>query len=177
MALQPGTNRQVPDHSIMDHFEKQTYLGNQYIYSVASSEIGATSETAIILLQNPVVSTNAFPSGYTSLFVNLRKIICLTASQTAIMRLYLNPTFSAAGTAETPINLRPASPNTSIATLSVAPTVSANGTFIEILSSTPMVEDSASKLIVLDPGQTLLITAQVSSDSTFVATELAWYEL
>lgn len=177
MALQPGTNKQVPEHSIMDHFDKQTYLSNQYVYSVGSSEIGSTSETAIILLQNPAVSVSAFPSGYQSLFVNLRKIICLTASETAIIRLYLNPTFSAAGTSETPINMRPASSSVSVSKLSVGPTVSVNGTFIEILTSNPMVEDSATKLLILDPGQTLLITAQTSSSSTLVATELAWFEL
>lgn len=177
MALQPGTNKQVPDHSIYDAYDKQTYLGNQYQFSFGNTEITTTSEYPLLLLQNPAVATSSFPSAYQSLFINVRSLICLTASQTAVLRYYLGPTFAAAGTAQTAINLRQASTNTSIATLTSGPTVSVNGKLIGIQSSNPLVPDRRNDMVIIDPGKTLLVTVQTSSNTTYIASELGWYEL
>lgn len=176
MALTPATNRQVPDHSIMDAFNKQTYLGNQFIYSLNTESL-ATTETPFILLQNPAVAGSGFPSGYQALFVNLLKMVCLTASQNAVMRVYLNPTFSVAGTPATAIQARPASPTASISILTIAPTVSINGSLVNVLSSQPGISDSSALMVVLDPGQNLLITTQTSSNTTFIAPTIGWYQL
>lgn len=175
MALTPATNRQVPDHSIMDYYEKQNYLGNQFIYT-SSVTPGVTTELPILLLQNPTVVGSGFPSGYKALFVNTRKVSSTTASATAILRYYLSPTFSVAGATQTPLNLRPASPNTSQAVLSTLPTVSANGKLVFFLSSSSFVSDSDGKFVIVDPGQTLLVTAQSSSGSGTLLSSLGWFE-
>lgn len=174
--MQPGTNKQVVDNSILDKFGKQTYLGNSFNYSLPNQEITTTSEFPLILLNNPAVSDSAFPSGYKSLFVNLQKLICITPSQNSVLRVYLNPT-ATAGTEKTPINLRPQNSNTSISDLSLNPTASSNGTLISVLSALPGQSDFSDLLSVLDPGNSMLITAQTSSNATFIGTELSWYEL
>ncbi len=294
MALQPGTNRQVPDHSIMDAFNKQTYLGNQFVYS-SSQTSGGSSETTLYLLRNPAVTSSGFPANYTSLFVNFIKSVCITASQGVTLRAYLTPTvtagtqtvalapdvsgslnstffllngpgntnkyyvwyninsagvdpavagrtgiavagatnvtaanlgtatknainsaaavdftvtgtstititntsvasFTAAvdgsaatgftfavtsagnGTAVTPVNLRPASPTTSIAGLSTVPTVSANGTLLFALAAIPGSADAIAPLVILDPGKSLLVTIQATATSTVGVPNLGWFE-
>jgi hypothetical protein len=172
-----STNKQVPDYAMVDNFNKQNYLGNQYIYSLGNNEITSTSETALIYLNNPLVTMGSFPSNYKSLFCNLVKLICVTASETALFRVYLNPTISGAGTTETPTNLRSASSNTSIALLELSPITSANGTLILTLAAIPGLPDISNVLTILDPGKSLLITVQTSSTSTFIASQLSWYEL
>lgn len=176
MALTPATNRQIPDHAILDFYNKQLYLGNQYVYAT-NQAIASTAEIPLLLLQNPAISTSGFPSGYVGLFVDYSKLACLTASQNAVIRMYLAPTFSVAGTAKTPLNLRPASPNVSIATLTSAPTVSVNGNLINVLSALPGEPDESHLMTILDAGQTMLWTIQTSANPTSIAAELSWYEL
>lgn len=174
MSLAPATNRQVPDNSILDYFNKQTYLGNQYVYSI-DTEITSTSEIPFLLLSNPAVSAAAFPN-QKALFQGLKKLTCLTVSQSAVLRFYSQPTITGAGTPVTPVNLRPASPNTSIAALSTSPTVSGNGTLIGVLSSAAFVSNSSDLLLVLDPGQNLFVTVQTTSATTFISFDLSWAE-
>jgi hypothetical protein len=176
MALQPGTNKQVPDNSILDYFNKQVYLGNTFIYSVGSTEILTTSETPLLLLSNPALVAHSFPTGK-SLFQGLKKLTCLTTGQSAIFRIYANPTVSALGTSQTPLNLRPASPNTSVAALSTSPTVTSFGSLVAVLASAAFTPDVSDVLTVLDPGQSLLVTVQTSSATTFIACEFSWYEI
>lgn len=176
-TFNPMTNRQLPDNAILDRFNKQAYLGNRFIFSVPGDEIGATSETPILLLTNPAVSKTSFPSGWAALFCDLRRIGCLTAAESAVLRFYLTPTFSAAGTAKVPQNIRPGSPNVSIAALSQGPTVSNNGVLVGTICAGALITAQADEILILDPGQSLLITAQTASSSTFVAIDLGWYEL
>lgn len=175
MTLQPGTTKQLPDHSILDAVNKQTYLGNEYVYC-ASNAITGSSETVLYLLKNPVVTASGFPSGYISLFYNLSKLITATDANSCTLRVYLGPTSSASGTAKTPVNLRPKSTNTSIATLGLTPTVSANGTLIDMITSQSFAQTSSNVMTILDPGKSLLITVQCNTDST-VITQMRWYEI
>lgn len=176
MALQPGTNRQVPDHSIMDAFNKQTYLGNQFVY-VNNGTTGTTSEFPFILLSNPAVTTSGFPANYQSLFVNFNKLICQTAAATATAKIYLNPTVTGAGTAKTPVNLRTGSATTSAGVLTASPSVSSNGTLIGVLNASPGLADMTNILSIIDPGNSILITVTTSSTTTTVASEIVWYSL
>jgi hypothetical protein len=173
MALQPATNKQIPDNAILDRFWKQCYLGNQYSYTL-SVTAGGTSEVAEIYLANPA-ATNAFPN-QTALFVFLRQMSGLTAAANNIMRTYLNPTISGAGTTKTAQNMRPGNSNTSIATLQSAPTASANGALIEALAGPAFTTVQAGSLLILDPGQSLLITIQTAS-SAVVDAQIGWFEL
>lgn len=178
MALNPATNRQVPDQSILDHFDRQTYLGNQFVYAIPTISPGVTTEFPLLLLTNPAVPGSSFPSAYKALFCNIRNVICLTANQTAIFRIYAGPTVSAAGTAKTPANLRLASPNTPVAVITQQPTVSPNGTLIDTIGSSNLVETiSTSPLIVIDPGKQILVTVQASLAAANVSMELGWFEL
>jgi hypothetical protein len=163
------TNIQVAANSILDNNNRQTYLGNQFIYGTNSTAIAGTNETPLIVLSNPVSST-------ISLFHNVRKLTCLTASNSSIFRFYIAPTGVTGGTTQTPTNLRFASSNTSKSVVTLSPTVSTNGTFLAALASTAFNPDISSVLVILDPGQTMLLTVQNSSASS-VAAELSWYEL
>lgn len=85
MALLPATNRQIPDHAILDQYNKQTYLGNTY--SVNSAFTVGTSETNLFLLLNPTTSIG--------LFQNFLRGVENTAAQSVIFKMYLNPTVAA----------------------------------------------------------------------------------
>lgn len=173
-----ATNKQIPEHSIMDVFWKQAYLGNQFLYAIGDMEITQTTEYPLFWLQNPSVSAAAFPSGWQALFVNICKIACLTASQNAILRVYLNPTGASDGTAETPLNVRPGNTEiTSIASLALSPSSSGNGSIVETLCAQPGLSDKISGLYILDPGESLLVTVQTSSDSTYIGSSIGWYQL
>ncbi len=177
MSLQPATNKQVPDNAILDLNGKQTYLGNHYVYS-RSSTVAATTETPIILLKNPAVTTGSFPSRYVSLFCDVRKLACLTVGETAILKFYISPTISGNGTPATALNLRPASTNLSIASLFVSPTISGNGTQFDILGSSAFdSKESHNNLIILDPGKNMLVTITASANPTAYAAQLSWWEI
>ncbi len=125
---------------------------------------------------NPAVSASSFPSGYQSLFVDLRRLSGVTASATNVMRVYLSPTITSNGTPVVPVNLRPANSSVSIAGLYSSPTISANGTLIETLSAAALTSISSEQLIVLDPGKSLLITLQTTNSAVAVA-QLSWAEI
>lgn len=167
----PATNRQVPDHAIMDIFGKQAYLGNQFIAGTPLVTLGDMSEDPLIVLSCPSTAAKA-------LFSFSRKLNVYNSSNNVAFRLYFNPTGVTGGTAITPVNSRIANPNVSIATSAYSPTISTKGTFIATL---PVVlgyfqNDSLLGLII-DPGSSLLITAQASASSTAVSAELVWWEL
>jgi hypothetical protein len=171
--INPATKKQIPDQAILDAFNKQAYLGNQFAFAL-NQEVLTTSETPLVLLNNSNVSP--FPSSQT-IFWNFSKLVCLTASQNAVIRMYLNPTVTSAGTANTPVNVRPASATTSISTLTTAPTIASNGTLIGVLSSLPGAPDISQLMTILDPSQSALLTVQTSSATTYIAAAMSWYEL
>lgn len=166
-------SQQIPDKAMQDQFNRQAYLGNSFVYQYGATAVSGTSEVPILLIKNAQTITNS-----RSVFVNLRRCINLTASQTAIFRFYLNPTVSSAGTPAVAINLRPAVGTSSIATLTTAPTISANGSLIGMLATTDyggMADNTM--LAVLDNSKSHLITVQVSQDADPVAITLGWYEV
>lgn len=163
----PSKN-QIPANSIMDKFDKQVYLGN-YFRFVATIALASASEAPIYLLKCP-------PTSLKSIFLNLNRIIGATASQTVTVRVYLNPTVSLAGTSKTPLNARPANANASIADFESAPSVSANGTLMSAILAAPLAQGQTDELIILDPGQSLLITAQGTAAMSVIS-EQGWYEL
>ena len=175
---QPATSKQVPDNAILDQFGKQTYLGNSFI-TASSLLLSSTSETPFLLITNPAVSATGFPAGYKSLFINLKRFS--STAQAVTVRTYAAPTITGSTTANTPVNLRPANANTSIA--KIYPngqfTVSANGTLMSALglngTNMPVLDNSL--LFVVDPGQSLLITLQAASSTTTVLNDLSWFEL
>lgn len=174
MALTPATSTQIPDHAILDFFDKQTYLGNQFIFPFTFTQSGDTAaETPLILISN--ASTNK-----KALFLSERDFSTLGASEW-LFRFYFNPTVTSTGTSQTPVNLRPAyqTLTPSIAALSTKPTVSAKGTLVMIIDSGALGNTTFyERLVILDPGSSLLMTASdvgAANDTCYVNT--VWYEL
>lgn len=168
------TPRQIADQAILNVFNKQAYLGNQFSYIDVFSA-GGTSEANTLLLSNP--SSNGTGLKLPSLFFNLRKITALTASHSVVMNIYIAPSVSAAGTAQTPVNVRPASATTSLMTLTVGPTTTSKGTLIDVIQAVNPTPGLSTSLFILDPGQTALITTTASNTSDSLAIQLGWYEL
>jgi hypothetical protein len=169
MSVTPNNTQQLPDKSILDFFNRQTYLANSYSLPLTST-LSNGSETPILLISNSLTGI----AGGKALFHNLRRLV---SSDHSIIRYYVNPTVSSVGTPITPVNLRPASSNVSIASCSSSPTISGDGTLLSAIGINTVTDDR-NLLIVLDAGQSLLITAQASSGAgaTIYSTS-SWYEL
>lgn len=184
MGLTPATNRQIPDHSIMDAYNKQTYLGNAYIASTGSvTVVTGGTETPLMLLSNPASNYTQNGQGMNlSCFHNLRKLITpfISAGTTelASFKFYLNPTVSAAGTAITPINLRPGNASTSKMVPTKSPTVSVNGTLLTTYETMTM-ETDGQLMFILDPGFSILVTVTypTGTNGSPAVSELTWYEM
>lgn len=172
MALTPATSKQVPEHSILDHFNKQVYLGNQFS-AVAGVATSGTAEAGAILLTCPVGGLNQ-----KSLFVDLRRAASVTSANSVIVKAYVSPSAAAGATPLVPVQMRPANTvTTSIASASTAPTVTSNGSLVDVLAGAAFTTLQSDRLIILDPGQSLLITVQTSASATTVELQLSWYEL
>lgn len=179
MANLPATNRQVPDHSIMDINGKQAYLGNQFLANSGVVALASTSETALISIACPSLAAQAvgaFPNAK-ALFISLRRMFCndATGATGIVYRIYLNATLSA-GTARAISNVRPANPQTSIASVLASPAASPLGVLASIVPvgfNSPAV---LSDMIIIDAGQNMLITAQATAASSAVV-DLSWFEI
>ena len=113
------TQSQVPDNSILDINGKQTYLGNTFILPINGLTLSSADEVPVALIENPALRN---PFLYTR---------SATADALAVLRYYFNPTVTSPGTPTTPVNLRPASSNTSASLCYITPTTfTSNGTFI-----------------------------------------------
>ncbi len=162
-------NNQIAEKSILDAFNKQVILGNQFDLNLALS-LADTSEHPELLIVNPSTSQK-------SLFMIRRRI---SGSAGIYVRTYLGPTISVNGTPVTPVNMRPAYATTTVASCYSAPTIGANGTLMT-MDNCANFTVQLDNLIVIDPGKTILITAQSLSGSGGTATtgliEAIWYEL
>lgn len=156
---------QSAENSILDYFYRQVYLGNGFILANLAS-LADTNEHNEILISNP--STNS-----KSLFFFINR---LGASGAVTSRIYYNPTVSANGTPTIPINLRPAYSTLSSALSFTAPTISAVGTNIDT-TVCGGAENESKKMIIIDPGFSILVTLQATTATITVNQELIWYEI
>ena len=181
MAQQPGTNRQVPENAILDYFNKQSYLGNSFSLPINAQTLSGTSETPIALIVNPSVTGDAFPSGYKSIFNNLRTTASDISSGdgTSYFRYYFNPTISMTGTKTTPVNVRSGSATASIAQcyLSGQFTVSANGTLVRVITAGYSSINDSLLLLIIDPGNSLLVTVQAVTTGATIINANSWWEI
>lgn len=181
MANLPTNQNQMPDRSIMDYYNRQRYLGNQFVYGMNGYSPGSTSETNAFIIQNPTANGQTSVTGIygrqtIGLFLDYRKVCCTTASEEIVAKFYLNPNFTG-GTSETAINSRVASPTASVMNLLLSPTVSAKGTFIDSLESNPFVLCESRLLYILDPGNSILMTITAASSGTTLNSLFSWYEI
>lgn len=172
----PNTNsrfpnsKQIPDHAIVDFYNKQAYLGQQFIGSSGLITLADTSEHPILYLANPATAT-------LSLFNYVRKLCAGDLTNSVVFKIYGNPTSVTSGSVITPANCRLSSNTASIATCKSSVSAGGNGTLIETLpvglGFSPIDE---STILILDPGASILITAKGSAATTCVASAI-WYEL
>lgn len=166
----PATNRQVPDQAIMDMFGKQSYLGNQFIAGSGVVALADTAEHNLFYIANAAANLKA-------LFNRVRNLMAGDATNIITFRIYKNPTTVAAGTDITPINCRFASPLIAVATCKTAPTSVSKGTLVATyVVSSASDQDNNDQIFIVDPGLSILITAQASAASS-AAVELVWWEL
>lgn len=173
MALNPGTQNQVPEHSILDYFNKQTYLGNSFTIISKIASTASTSETPVYLIKNPSIPNQAFPAGHKSLF---HGYLNLGYSDVANFNLYANPTVVSNGTPIIPVNIRSGSSNTSVSLCYSSPTVSSNGTLIFTNPGTEFATFS-NFLYIIDPGATLLLTVAPSATGLTITSQSSWFEI
>lgn len=143
--------------------------------NVSAATLGAAMRTAI----NSAASVDFTCTGTSTVTITNTSAASFTAAVdgSAATGFTFGVTSVGFGTSVTPVNLRPASPTTSIAALSTVPTVSANGTLLFALAAIPGSADAIAPMLVLDPGKTLLITIQTTATSTVSVPSLGWYEL
>lgn len=174
MALTPASSRQLPDHAILDRFEKQTYLGNGYVVSTNLLSLATAGvETNILVLSNP--SANFAVQASLGLFNNVRRGSCLSLSNGVIFRFYSNPVVSAPGTAIVPLNMRSKSNFVSVMTAGLSPTTSSRGAYFAMLATPNSVTDNS--CWILDPGTSVLVTATSLANTCNLSFDAQWYEL
>lgn len=173
MAILAATNRQVPEHSIMDHFNKQVYLGNQY--SVNKSFTIGASEISLLYLNN---SQTGNQQNLKSLFQNVLKMAFESASGSLTINAYLDATVTG-GTPVTPINMRPSYGISNIAgTVVSSPTIVSIGTLVDTISGSASQPVTSSEILkILDNTQNMLITGIASGAGILSNIILQWYEL
>lgn len=178
MALAPATSKQIPNEAILDVYNKQAYLGNQFVYPLKVAAVASTAETPLLLIQGIGTSANTYSNkSPTALFITLKTMICDTASQNVLFSFYTNPAFSDTGPIKTPLNARTGSATTSVATVSTSPTIVSNGTLMEQSAVSGVGTYESTAMIILDAGQSLLLTATCSANPTNVGAVISWYEL
>lgn len=172
MAILAATNKQVPEHSIMDYFNKQTYLGNQY--SVNKSFTVGASEIALLYLNN---SQTGNIQNLKALFQNMLRVALETAGAEITINAYVNATVTG-GTPVVPVNLRTSYGISNIlGTVVSSPTISNIGTLVDTISSVSQSVGASQTLKILDNNQNMLITGIASGAGTLCNVILQWYEL
>jgi len=173
----PNTAAQTATNSILDYFNKQAYLGQEFSFPT-SVTLSTTAETPILLIQNPIVTTNTFPN-QKALFYFDRKYA--SNNQEVLVKLYLNPTVTGVSTAQTAVCTRPAYGTTSISKCypNGQFTVSSNGTLASQLGvpSNFYVTVDSQICFILDPGQSILLTGTAQAENTTLSMGSFWYEL
>lgn len=166
MALTPLTQYQVAENSILDVNARQAFLGNQYSLPPTGKSLTNTVETAAIVLKNPAGSGK-------SMFIFQRAF--MTDNNSLIFRYYLNPTLNVPGSTTAAVNMRSGSANTSISLCYQGASITSNGTLVEAYPNVPYVNGT---MLIIDPGNSVLITAQQAGAGTSVAyAENVWFEI
>lgn len=143
--------------------------------NAAAATLGGVMATAIAALN----STNSFTTSGTSTVTITDKISGpLTPAVDGVAATGFTFAVTAGlGIQTIALNLRPASSNTSLSQCYLNPVPSNNGTLYATLGSEVLITVVSDVLFVLDPGQSMLITATAVNDSTEVFSESVWYEL
>lgn len=163
-------SQQAAENSILDYYYRQVYLGNSFVLNSGNLAISDTTVHNTFLIVNRSTNTK-------SLFFYLYRA---GGTGPFYVQTFINPTVTGAGSAATPVNLRPAYSTVSSATCTTSPTTSATGTSLGV-SVINGAQSESRKMWIQDPGTTSLITIQsvsASGGSPIAAfLELIWYEI
>ncbi len=163
------TKNQIPDHSIMDFYNKQAYLGNQFIDDPGVLSLADTAEHPLLYILCPATSGK-------SLFINDLNLNAVGAADIITFRVYFAPTTVSSGSSVTPRNVRIASSTTSLATVKSGVAAVSNGTRLQTIMGVVNTQLSHNPIYILDPGQALLITGQATAAASAICSAIH-YEL
>lgn len=145
------------------------------LFSAAAVTVAGTAgiDNPLMLITNPTSSTKPF-------FIWRSRFGSTTANVTMGFKIFSNPVVTSAGTTLSPMNrsVGGSYPN-SVAQVTKVPTVSANGELLTALNvgqnnnSIDMNEEFAIKI---NPGNTLMITANPSTNNREVTITVVWQE-
>lgn len=158
------TNPQLSLNKLLDVAQ-----GCSFVVSAPTTAAG-TTETPLLYLSVPTGQSK-------SAAIWLRKYASQTASDSAIFKTYANPVTVTSGTPITPVNLRiDASSPVSVCSALISPSAVSNGTLLtnDGIGQSELLIDQP---IIVDPGNSLLITATASATSDKIVAELTWSEL
>lgn len=152
-----------------------TDLGQVFSISVDYSLPSSGVFNPAIFIKNPIGNTKKIRIIRISLGVTI-------ANVAVAWRLFVNPTTTANGTSQTPVNLNVGGGSNPVVTAEVylTPTVTSNGTRLfgyesgQNVTSTEIIGDA---LVVLNPGNTLLITGDPLSNNRNTLITMYWTEV
>ncbi len=163
------TSKQVPDHSIMDFYNKQVYLGNQFIADPGVLSLADTAEHPLLYILCPATSAK-------SLFIKDLNLNVTGSTDVVTFRIYFTPVTVSSGSSVTPKNARIASGTASVATVKSGVAAVSNGTLLQTIVANVNTQISHNSLIILDPGTAILITGQAAVTASVICNEVH-YEL
>ncbi len=163
------TSKQVPDHSIMDHFSKQAYLGNQFLADPGVLSLADASEHPLLYILCPSTSS-------VSLFIKDLNLNAAGATDVITFRIYHTPVTVSSGSSVTPRNVRIASGTSSVATVKSGVAAVSNGTLLQTIVANVNTQISRCPLLILDPGKAILITGQAATTASAICNAVH-YEL
>lgn len=175
----PSTQNQTASNSILDQFNRQSYLGNSYIVGLSQITTTSTNTEYPLLYMSNASSPSTSTSPAVSCFNNLRKLQCgdISGASGVLFRIYLNASSVSGGTSVTPANMRTGSSNTSVMTVLKQPTVGTKGTLIATFPVGWSSQNFDPSLLIIDPGNNILITGQPITGSSTAVVEASWYEI
>lgn len=155
-------------------WQKVVADGTAFETTTNSVTVTSSSETAFILIRNPVAS------GKTALIKRFIYGLDGPAAQRSLYRFYRVPIITANGTALAIHKIISDQATASVLNIYRAPTISANGTLIEtsaVKGESPTVDDDRDLTFYIKAGENILITVDGSSTSMEQIFNMRWAEV
>lgn len=132
---------------------------------------------------NAILITNPSTSGKKFVFRHVKSFLTNSTACGAILRRYKNPTITLNGTSQTIVNGWFGSSTASLMQIYSLPTISVKGTLFTSclagspLSGTGLYVDDYHEDIVLEPGNSVLITGQPDGTNRTLNFSMTWLEI
>lgn len=132
---------------------------------------------------NAILIINPSTSGKKMVFRHVKSFLTNTISAGAVLRRYKNPTITSNGTTQTTINGWFGSSTSSLMQIYSLPTISVKGTlFTSCIAGSPLsggglYKDDYLEDIVVEPGNSVLITGQPDGTNRTLNFSMTWLEI